>query len=691
MKQKMNNSGKLFGIVFLSILYLEILFKIRLFESVSFNMELFRIVLFSFSYSLMIMFFLMFFGKKTVFILLMVFLSFVTFAFLNQEIYSSIVNQFYSVTVAGDFTLGLSFINKYFESLRFSQITYLLPIVTILLLRNLEKISFDVMYTNIKHPLIIISTMAIAFFLSLQSIDERIEEGIDESIAFSDMDLYTFMFNPQVALKKFGLLTYTQRDFFSLFRVDPLTPQDYEVLLDKYLAEKKVPPLSGNNEYTGIYEDKNFILIMAESLDTYAIDDMITPTLYQFAQESAYFENFFSPLYYRSTADTEFLVQTSFYPNKNVTLSMTEYIDNYFPYTLPKLFKATNKSYQTYSYHNYTDYFYPRTQFHIETLGYDNYKGAATEFPIDPSDDYYISTETDSKGNEVDIYYAGLGLLPEPVGIVNNHNWQSDVALFERSLPDFINNNGKFFANYITVSGHFRYSKDHEVGMLHYQWVIDQFEANDDRDTPDDSIIYYLAANKEFDLALDELKTSLIEAGQWDNTVIMIFGDHYAYAIDDEVIWDYDENKVEGDLDSELRLHNVPMMICVGDGTTTETANCSGGDDNILQGTISNYMSTIDIIPTVANLFNLPLDDYRLVFGEDALSTDKNIVRFADMSFISKDFSYDSLSEKYALKNGFISDSLFFKTYYYNIVNEYEYNLNMLNLDYFRDQEDVDN
>jgi lipoteichoic acid synthase len=227
--------------------------------------------------------------------------------------------------------------------------------------------------------------------------------------------------------------------------------------------------------------------------------------------------------------------------------------------------------------------------------------------------------------------------------------------------------------------------------MLHYQWVIDQFEANDDRDTPDDSIIYYLAANKEFDLALDELKTSLIEAGQWDNTVIMIFGDHYAYAIDDEVIWDYDENKVEGDLDSELRLHNVPMMICVGDGTTTETANCSGGDDNILQGTISNYMSTIDIIPTVANLFNLPLDDYRLVFGEDALSTDKNIVRFADMSFISKDFSYDSLSEKYALKNGFISDSLFFKTYYYNIVNEYEYNLNMLNLDYFRDQEDVDN
>jgi len=633
----------------------------------------------------------MFFGKKTVFILLMVFLSFVTFAFLNQEIYSSIVNQFYSVTVAGDFTLGLSFINKYFESLRFSQITYLLPIVTILLLRNLEKISFDVMYTNIKHPLIIISTMTIAFFLSLQSIDERIEEGIDESIAFSDMDLYTFMFNPQVALKKFGLLTYTQRDFFSLFRVDPLTPQDYEVLLDKYLAEKKVPPLSGNNEYTGIYEDKNFILIMAESLDTYAIDDMITPTLYQFAQESAYFENFFSPLYYRSTADTEFLVQTSFYPNKNVTLSMTEYIDNYFPYTLPKLFKATNKSYQTYSYHNYTDYFYPRTQFHIETLGYDNYKGAATEFPIDPSDDYYISTETDSKGNEVDIYYAGLGLLPEPVGIVNNHNWQSDVALFERSLPDFINNNGKFFANYITVSGHFRYSKDHEVGMLHYQWVIDQFEANDDRDTPDDSIIYYLAANKEFDLALDELKTSLIEAGQWDNTVIMIFGDHYAYAIDDEVIWDYDENKVEGDLDSELRLHNVPMMICVGDGTTTETANCSGGDDNILQGTISNYMSTIDIIPTVANLFNLPLDDYRLVFGEDALSTDKNIVRFADMSFISKDFSYDSLSEKYALKNGFISDSLFFKTYYYNIVNEYEYNLNMLNLDYFRDQEDVDN
>ena len=67
---------------------------------------------------------------------------------------------------------------------------------------------------------------------------------------------------------------------------------------------------------------------MAESLDTFAIHPILTPTLYDLKSNYAYFENYYSPLYYRSTADTEWMVQTSFYPNKNVTLSMEAYVNN---------------------------------------------------------------------------------------------------------------------------------------------------------------------------------------------------------------------------------------------------------------------------------------------------------------------------------------------------------------------------
>ncbi len=67
-------------------------------------------------------------------------------------------------------------------------------------------------------------------------------------------------------------------------------------------------------------------------------------------------DNYYSPLYYRSTADSEFMTQTSLFPNKNVTLSMDAYMENTFPYTIASIFN--NEGYETFSYHNYIDYFF---------------------------------------------------------------------------------------------------------------------------------------------------------------------------------------------------------------------------------------------------------------------------------------------------------------------------------------------
>ncbi len=641
MKKKLVNSIKLFLFIFFSIVYLELLFKIRLFENLNFDAELLKMFLFAFSYSAMIMFFIMFFKPKSVYVMTLSIMSFITFLFINQEIYNSIVNNFYSFAIAGDFALGLSFINKYLEAITFGMNTYFLPIVLLLLFSNLEYFTFDVEYESIKHPLLGIGVIILLFFASLQTIDETVE-GSTSELVYSDMDLYTFMYNPQKALKKFGLLTYTQRDFFSLFRIDPLTEEDHETLLEEYLQEKYDELDYNRNEYSNMFHSsknnkKNFILIMAESLDTYAIHPELTPTLYDFMQESAYFENYYSPLYYRSTADTEFMTQTSFFPDKNVTLSMDQYLENTLPYTLPKMFEKLG--YKTYSFHNYTDYFYPRKQFHEQTLGYDHYFGAVE-----------------------------LGMLPEPEGIINNHDWQSDLELFQLSLDAPIYNDfgevvdtvsfledDYFFVNYITVSGHFRYSKNHEVAQLHYQTVETYFDDHPEEQRPDDSIIYYLATHMELDLGLQYLKEELIRTGKWDDTVIMVYSDHYAYGLDDNVIWEYDTMKNAEDRNPDMEIHNVPMMICVGDGATLETVSCDGQPE--LTGTIPNYMSSIDILPTVANLFGLPLN-YKYAFGKDVFSFEENFVRFGDMSFVNEYMYYDSLSEEYSFKESFILDTV---------------------------------
>jgi len=659
MKKRLIDIGKLFGFIFLTIILLEIVFKFRVL-TIGFNINLLRMILFSLSYSILMMFFIMFFKEKAVMRIIYTFTVIVTFLYLNQEIYNSFGTGFYSVVFLGvggtdsiSFSQVLSFLNDYVSSFKFLQFFYLIPIVSLYLFKKYKLISFNVEYFTLKQPLIVLILGFITFFIPLQTIDE----DIDDTIANSDMDLYTYVFNSQEALKQFGLLTYTQRDFFSLFRSNPLSEYDYDLMLDDYFENhnKHLP-----NEYSNQLENKNFILIMAESLDTFAINEELTPNLYKLREENSYFINFYSPLYYRSTADSEFMVQTSLYPDKNVSLSMEAYIDNTFPYSLARLF--SEKGYSTHSFHNYTDYFYPRSEFHTKTLGFDSYYGA------------YELGMVDKEYNEDTL--------------IINHIWQSDLELMEKSLncqtylddyncTNILESDGNFFINYLTVSGHFRYSEDHEIAKLNAD-LVRQYEIDNEIELPDE-IFYYLAANIELDKAIGYLFDELTATNHLDDTVIMIFGDHYAYGIDTKTIWEYDDLKEDNSL---IDIHNVPMIIY--------------SNDKLENKTFTNYMSTIDVIPTLANLFNLNLP-YEMVFGSDALANDDNIVRFSNMSYISKYYSYDSLSEKFTFEYEDHSEGIplsndekknILTGIYDKIFEDYSYNLLVLQYDYYKEDDE---
>lgn len=625
-----------FGFFLLSITYLELVFKMRVLTLTS-EMAVGRILLFTISYSILILFVLKFFKEVTAKRITYVILGIMTFLYINQELYSIFYKGlFLSLNTAKDVGMGWSFLNKYLKALSFGQLFYLLPVTVLIGIRRYRYISFDISYKSLRAPLYFLIGFTLTFFIALQTISEE-DPHPEIDFSYSEMDLYTYMYDPQAGIKKFGLLTYTQRDFFSLFRQDPLSADQHEVLLDNFF---ELQPEHYDNTYSDIFEDKNLILITAESLDTFAINEQLTPNLYNLVQDYSYFENYYSPLYYRSTADTEFQVQTSFYPDKNVTLSMEYYSENTFPYTLPRLFEQ--RGYETFSFHNYTDYFYPRADFHEETLGYNQYFGA-----------------------------VDMGMFEaEPTGLVNRHYWQSDLEMMEFALPYFINEDS-FFVNMLTVSGHLNYTDNHNIAINHED-AVTQYEIDNDITLPED-LFWYLAANIELDLAIGYLMDELEAANKLEDTVIIIFGDHYAYGIDESIIWEYDTVKEPYDKND---LHNVPFILVNNDPSI-----------EIFDTNKTNFMASIDMMPTISNLFNLPLD-YKLVFGIDALASDDNIVRLPDLSFISKDFQYDSISEDYIIYENVITPE-YLQVIKQQIINDYMNNLAALELDYFKEDEEL--
>lgn len=408
----------------------------------------------------------------------------------------------------------------------------------------------------------------------------------DDSVYnYSDYDLYQEPYSPYLAIKKFGLFTYIRIDLESNFGEEAPVDEVEDEIAD-FMSEF---PEHEINDYTGYFEGKNLILIMAESLDTYAVDPLVMPNLYGMLDHAWYFENYYSPLYYRNTADTEFMTQTSFYPHSGVELSMEAFKDNTFLYTLPRMFE--NLGFTTMAFHDYTDYFYPRSNFDPNTLGYESYYGA-----------------------------VDMGLLEEPDGYIADHNWPSDTLMMEQVLTH-LEGEDQFFTYILTVSGHLPYDDTHEIAVNNLETITNLFLEND-RELPVDSILYYLAAQYEFDQSLGILLAGLEEENQLDDTVIMIYGDHYAYGLDMEDIWAYDTVKEDF---STLDIHNVPMFIY---------------HPSLDQQTISNTMSSIDIMPTLSNLFGLGID-YQKVMGQDALDDIPNVVLLSNGSIISDHYSYN--------------------------------------------------
>lgn len=349
---------------------------------------------------------------------------------------------------------------------------------------------------------------------------------------------------------------------------------------------------SNKNEYTGIFKGKNLIFMVAEGFSPIAVDEKLTPTLYKLVNSSFVFENYYQPLYNCSTSDGEFISQLSLLPGvRTCSMKATEGV--YFPYSLGNVMDKYN--YKTYGIHGWT-YSYYRRDITMPNLGYE-----------------YYGYDRYKKGYK----YALSGI---------KDSWPtSDVDVIKSSYP-IISKSSPFIAYYMTISGHLPYNFTGGNAMSNRnREAVSNLEA-------DDSIKAYIASQIELDKSLKLLIDDLKSDNILDDTVIVLTADHYPYGLSNDDI----ESYVDWMKNPNFDLYKNNLIIYNSEMETTK---------------VSKYTSSLDILPTVLNMFGVEYDS-RVLMGRDIFSESDDLVIFNNKSWITNKGRYDYLKHEYESFDG---------------------------------------
>ena len=339
---------------------------------------------------------------------------------------------------------------------------------------------------------------------------------------------------------------------------------------------------SRQNEFTGMFKGKNLILITAEAFSAEVIDPELTPTLYRMATKGIQFKEYYQPAWGASTTTGEFSNLIGLVPTQGGSSMNETYQQKLFLTMGNQLQKL---GYHSTAYHNHLKDFYHRNNTHPH-LGYDQFIAR----------------------------FGGLdikGTWPE-----------SDLEMIDVTVPQFIGQQ-PFSIYYMTVSGHCEYSyKGND--MTEKNWdKVQHLEHSD-------IVKGYYAANLEFEYAMESLVRQLEEAGIADDTLVVIATDHYPYGLERSKTW---KNTVDHlaelygveEYDQFMRDHNALIMW-------------SGAFEE-MEIVVDTPVYSLDILPTVSNLFGVEYDS-RLLVGRDVFSDAEPLVLWPDYNWITEKGTY---------------------------------------------------
>lgn len=376
-----------------------------------------------------------------------------------------------------------------------------------------------------------------------------------------------------------GLYEYTIRNFYITFlqTEEEETSEDYEFLMEAFSVNNNEV-----NKYTGIFKNKNLIFVQLEGIDDWLLTEKDMPTLYGMLNNSFVFQNHYS--YYNgggSTFNSEFAVNTGFITPLSYTQNAYSFNKNSFPYSMANMFK--NQDYDVNAFHMNSGEYYSR-QTNYTNWGYDKYYGL-----LDINDYKDKSYTLDRE-------------------LINDVTFQEKMFSKDSKFVDYI----------ITYSNHLPFTNTKGVCKLLYDMEMD---LDDTVDMGEESSSTFVQLTEEecirkqaheTDYMMELLLKKLTELNLIDDTVIVVFTDHYLYTVEDKTILDKYKNT------SNNLINKTPFFIW---------------QNNMKRTNIKEVTSQLNILPTTLNLFGINYNPNYYI-GSDALSSNyKGIVFFSDYSW----------------------------------------------------------
>lgn len=398
--------------------------------------------------------------------------------------------------------------------------------------------------------------------------------------------LFTRAFDREYLVKNIGLFNYHLYDIVMHSKVktqrvfadgDEL-PDIKNYIKDQIKSDK-------SSRLFGEAEDRNIIFISAESFQSFVINnevngEEITPFLNSLVADKAtyYFENFYHQTKQGKTSDSEFITENSLYPASRGAVFFTHGQNEF--NAMPEMLEE--KNYHSAVFHANNKSFWNREQMY-ESLHFDEFYGKEA----------YEVTDENS---------IGWGLKDKP--------------FFEQSIKYLQALEKPFYSKFITLTNHFPFELDEEDRS------IEPFDSNSN------TLNNYFPTVRYTDEAIEEFFNQLKQADLYDNSIIVIMGDHDGISANHNRAMSQYLGKEEITPYDHIQLQRVPFLIHIP------------GHD---QGKVmSEVAGQIDIKPTLLHLVGIETKN-DIYFGNDLFHDDrKGYITFRNGDFVSEDYVFTS-------------------------------------------------
>lgn len=267
----------------------------------------------------------------------------------------------------------------------------------------------------------------------------------------------------------------------------------------------------------------------------------------------------------------------------------------------------------------YTHNTFPDSLAHLfQNLGYQ-----ANSFHGSPGTVYNRSAIHENLGYT---YHSGIDM-----GMVDYTMDSQMSAAFDMMTAD-----SPFFTFIITYSGHGPYSETNPIYLAHAK------EAQAAATRTDGNYVYAVGHAMETDAFVGELVEYLTEQNLLDSTTLIFYADHYNYYMMNDDL----SMEIKG-VDSLNLLQHTDWFIY---------------DQSLEPQSVDKYTSSLDVLPTIANLFGLDAD-YGLLAGDDAFSSGGGYVIFNDNTWVGTDRNVSEEILKRRTYNALLLKSDYWRSY----------------------------